>query len=88
MKNVFKYLKKYTAESIVAPLFKLIEALLELTVPIVVASIIDRGIGGADKGYVVKMCLLLLLIGVVGLAFSLTAQYFSAKAASESHCFS
>lgn len=81
MKNVFKYLKKYTAESIVAPLFKLIEALLELTVPIVVASIIDRGIGGADKGYVVKMCLLLLLIGVVGLAFSLTAQYFSAKAA-------
>ncbi len=81
MKNVFKYLKKYTAESIVAPLFKLIEALLELTVPMVVASIIDRGIGGGDRVYVVKMCLLLLLIGGVGLAFSLTAQYFSAKAA-------
>ena len=81
MKYVFKYLKKYTAESIVAPLFKLIEALLELTVPIVVALIIDKGIGGGDDGYVVKMCLLLLLIGAVGLAFSLTAQYFSAKAA-------
>jgi len=81
VKYVFKYLKKYTAESIVAPLFKLIEALLELTVPIVVALIIDKGIGGGDDGYVVKMCLLLLLIGAVGLAFSLTAQYFSAKAA-------
>lgn len=81
MKYVFKYLKKYTAESIIAPLFKLIEALLELTVPIVVALIIDKGIGNSDKAYIIKMCLLLLLIGAVGLTFSLTAQYFSAKAA-------
>jgi len=81
VRYVFKYLKKYTAESIIAPLFKLIEALLELTVPIVVALIIDKGIGGGNRAYVVKMCLLLLLIGAVGLAFSLTAQYFSAKAA-------
>ena len=81
MKNLFRHLKKYTLESILAPLFKLIEALLELTVPIVIAMIIDRGIANGEKGYVVKMSLLLVLIGAVGLAFSLTAQYFSAKAA-------
>ena len=81
MKHLFKHLKKYTLESILAPLFKLIEALLELTVPIVIARIIDIGIANGDKGYVIKMCLLLVLIGAVGLAFSLTAQYFSAKAA-------
>ena len=81
MKNLFRHLKKYTLESILAPLFKLTEALLELTVPIVIAAIIDRGIADSDKGYVVKMSLLLVLIGAVGLAFSLTAQYFSAKAA-------
>ena len=81
MKDLLKYLKKYTGEAIVAPLFKLFEALLELAVPIVVAGIIDRGIGGEDNAYIVRMCLLLLLMGAVGLAFSLTAQYFSAKAA-------
>ncbi len=81
MKDLLKYLKKYTGEAIVAPLFKLFEALLELAVPIVVAGIIDRGIGGKDNAYIVSMCLLLLLMGGVGLAFSLTAQYFSAKAA-------
>ncbi len=81
MKKLLKYLKKYTGEAITAPLFKLLEALLELTVPIVVASMIDRGIAIGDRPYIVRMSLLLLLMGAVGLAFSLTAQYFSAKAA-------
>ena len=81
MKKTLVYLKKYTFESVTAPLLKLLEALLELIVPIVVASIIDRGIANGDSPYVVKMVLLLLLMGAVGLAFSLTAQYFSAKAA-------
>ena len=81
MKDLLKYLKKYTGEAIIAPLFKLFEALLELAVPIVVAGIIDQGIANGDNAYIVRMCLLLLLMGAVGLAFSLTAQYFSAKAA-------
>ncbi len=81
MKKLLKYLKKYTGEAITAPLFKLLEALLELTVPIVVASMIDRGIATGDRPYIIRMSLLLLLMGAVGLAFSLTAQYFSAKAA-------
>ncbi len=81
MKKLLKYLKKYTAEAIIAPLFKLLEALLELAVPIVVAAIIDKGIVGKDQPYIIRMSLLLLLMGAVGLAFSLTAQYFSAKAA-------
>ncbi len=81
MKKLLKYLKKYTGEAITAPLFKLLEALLELTVPIVVASMIDRGIALGDRPYIISMSLLLLLMGAVGLAFSLTAQYFSAKAA-------
>lgn len=81
VRKLLVYLKKYTFESITAPLLKLAEALLELIVPIVVASIIDRGIANGDTSYVVKMVLLLLLMGGAGLAFSLTAQYFSAKAA-------
>ncbi len=81
MSKLLKYLKKYTAEAITAPLFKLLEALLELAVPMVVASIIDRGIAEKDTAYIVRMSLLLLMMGAVGLAFSLTAQYFSAKAA-------
>lgn len=81
VRKILVYLKKYTFESITAPLLKLLEALLELIVPIVVALIIDRGIVGGDSAYVVKMVLLLLLMGGAGLAFSLTAQYFSAKAA-------
>lgn len=68
-------------ECVLGPLFKLFEATLELIVPLIIAAIIDRGIGSADTGYTVKMCLLLLLLGAVGLAFSITAQYFSAKAA-------
>ena len=83
MKNLFKYIHGYRVEAILGPLFKLCEAALELTVPLVIAAIIDRGIGNGepDKGYITKMCILLVLLGAVGLAFSVTAQYFSAKAA-------
>lgn len=81
MRRLLKYMKKYTVASIVAPFFKLLEALLELAVPVVVARIIDRGIETGDMPYVVYMCLVLLGMGTVGLAFSLTAQYFSAKVA-------
>ena len=75
-------MREYVKESILGPLFKLFEASLELAVPIVIAAIIDKGINGAspDASYVVKMSLLLLLLGAVGLAFSVTAQYFAAKA--------
>lgn len=75
------YLKEYKKESVLGPLFKLLEATLELFVPLVVAAIIDTGIGNQDRGYVVKMCLVLVLLGLIGLAFSVTAQYFAAKAA-------
>ena len=81
MKRLLHYLKGYTVESILGPLFKLFEATLELIVPLVIAAIIDNGIGNGDNGYVVKMCLVLLLLGAVGLGFSVTAQYFAAKAA-------
>ena len=81
MKRLLHYLKGYTVESILGPLFKLFEATLELIVPLVIAAIIDNGIGNRDNGYVVKMCLVLLLLGAVGLGFSVTAQYFAAKAA-------
>ncbi len=81
MKKLFVYLKPYRKESVLGPLFKFFEACLELAVPLVVAAIIDHGIARADTSYVVLMCLLLVLFGAVGLAFSLTAQYFSAKAA-------
>ncbi len=81
MKRLLKYLRGYTKETILGPLFKMLEATLELIVPLVIAAIIDRGIELADTGYVIKMCLVLLLLGAVGLAFSVTAQYFSARAA-------
>ena len=80
MKRLTKYLKGYVKETILGPLFKLFEATLELIVPLVVASIVDRGIGAPDKTYTLWMCLLLVLLGLVGLGFSVTAQYFSAKA--------
>ncbi len=75
------HIKKYKKECVLGPLFKLLEALLELFVPLVIASIIDDGIANGDKGYVVGMVLLLVGLGAVGLAFSITAQYFAAKAA-------
>ncbi len=80
MKRLFKYLKKYTLESILAPLFKLFEAALELIVPIVVAMIIDEGIANGDKGRVIFLCIILVLLGLVGLGFSVVAQYCAAKA--------
>lgn len=81
MKRLGVYLKPYTRESILGPLFKLLEALLELLVPLVVADIIDTGIGAGDTGFIVKRCALLIGLGLLGLASSVTAQYFAAKAA-------
>ena len=80
MKGLLKYLKPYARETVLAPLGKLCEATLELIVPLVVASIIDRGIYGDDATHAVWMSLLLVLLGVVGLCFSVVAQYFAAKA--------
>ncbi len=80
MKRLLKYLKYYKKETVLGPLFKLLEASLELIVPLIIAAVIDRGIATGDTSYVVKMCLLLVLLGAVGLFFSVTAQYFAAKA--------
>ena len=80
MKKLIVYLKDYKKESILGPLFKLLEALLELMVPLVMAAIIDKGIASGDKTYIVRMSLLLVGLGIVGLIFSITAQYFAAKA--------
>ena len=79
-KMSLKHLKKYQKESILAPLFKLLEALMDLTVPLVIAQIIKNGIGQNDMGFVLKMFGLLLLLAVLGMAFSFTAQWFAAKA--------
>ena len=81
MKRLMMYLMDYKKESILAPLFKLLEAFFELMVPLVMANIIDYGISNRNMGYIGKMGLLLLLLGVVGLASSITAQFFAAKAA-------
>ena len=80
MKKLLKYLKGYTKECILGPLFKLFEATLELLVPLVVGAMIDNGIEQSNTPYIVKAALLLLLLGAVGLAFSVTAQFFAAKA--------
>lgn len=81
MKKLLKYFKGYKLESILGPLFKLLEASFELFVPLVMAQIIDVGIKNQDMGYILRMGGVLVLLGVVGLTCSLTAQYFSAKAA-------
>ena len=81
MGKLLRFLKGYEKESILGPLFKLLEATLELFVPLIVASLIDVGIGNRDLSYVIKMFIFLVILGVVGLAFSLTAQFFAAKAA-------
>ena len=81
MKKLLIYLKDYKKESILGPLFKLLEASFELIVPLVVASMIDVGIPNQDKGYIVKMALVLVALGVIGLISSVTAQFFAAKAA-------
>lgn len=80
MSKLLKYLKKYKIESILAPFFKLIEVAFELTVPLIVSTIIDIGIENGDKVYIIKRCLLLGLFGILGLCSTLVAQYFSAKA--------
>ncbi len=81
MKRIWLYLKEYKKECVFAPLFKMLEALFELFVPLVVASIIDVGIAGKDSSYIVKMCGMLVALAVIGLTCSITAQYFAAKAA-------
>lgn len=81
MNKLFVYLKEYKKETILGPLFKLLEASFELFVPLVVASMIDVGIKTGDTGYIIRMCLVLIALGVIGLVCSITAQYFAAKAA-------
>ena len=81
MKRLLQYLKEYRVECILGPLFKLLEASFELMVPLVVKRIIDVGIANGDRDYIVRMVLLMIALAVVGLTCSLTAQYFSAKAA-------
>ena len=80
MFKLLAYMKTYKKEAVLGPLFKLLEALLELLVPLVIAAVIDTGIAGGNRGYVIRMCLLLVGFGIVGLVFSITAQYFAAKA--------
>ena len=75
------YLREYRKECVLAPLFKMLEATFELFVPLLVPSIIDIGIAGQDKGYIFKMCFILILLAIIGLTCSITAQYFAAKAA-------
>ena len=81
MKTLLAYLKGYKKESILAPLFKMLEASFELFVPLVMAAIIDVVIANQDKPYIVKMCFVLIALGIIGLVCSITAQYFAAKAA-------
>lgn len=80
MKRLFVYLKKYTKESLLAPLFKLLEALMDLIVPLVIATIINRGISNNDGSLIWKSFVFLILLAVLGMLFSFTAQWFAAKA--------
>ena len=81
MKKLLKYMRGYGKECVLGPLFKLLEATFELFIPLVVAAIVDTGIGGGDKDYIVKMVLVMIALGLIGLASAVTAQYFAAKAA-------
>ena len=81
MKKLLKYMKDYGKECVLGPLFKLLEASFELMIPLVVANIVDKGIGGGDNGYIFKMCLVMIALGIVGLISAVTAQWFSAVAA-------
>lgn len=81
MKRLLVYLNGYKKECVLAPLFKMLEASFELIVPLIVAAIIDNGIKNHDKSYIISMCLILVGLGVIGLITSVTAQYYSAKAA-------
>ena len=81
MRKLLIYLKDYKKESVLAPLFKMLEAIFELFVPLVMSAVIDVGIKNSDKPYIIKMCLVLVTLGIIGLVCSITAQYFAAKAA-------
>ena len=81
VRKLLRYMKGFGKECVLGPLFKLLEATFELLVPLVVANIVDKGIANGDTSYIIKMCLVMVLLGVVGLASSVTAQYFSARAA-------
>ena len=81
MRKLLKYMKGYGKECVLGPLFKLLEASFELFIPLVVAAIVDTGIGNGDRAYVVKMCFVMILLGLIGLACAITAQFFAAKAA-------
>lgn len=81
MRKLLIYLKDYKKESVLAPLFKMLEAIFELFVPLVMSAVIDVGIKNSDKPYIIRMCLVLVTLGLIGLACSITAQYFAAKAA-------
>lgn len=81
MKNLLKYLKNYKKELVFGPFFKLLEAIFELIVPVVMAKIIDNGIGNNDSGYILRMCGIIVLLGGCGLGFALTCQYLAAKCA-------
>lgn len=81
MKKLLSFMNGYRKEAVMAPLFKMLEALLELFVPVIVKKIIDIGIATSDTSYILKMCVILFLLALVGFLFSITAQYFSAKVA-------
>lgn len=81
MKKILKYLKGYEKQCVLGPLFKLLEATFELLIPLVVASIVDTGIANRDTAYIVKMCIVMIVLGLIGLAMAVCAQYFSAVAA-------
>ena len=81
MKKLLTYMRGYGKECFLGPLFKLLEATFELFIPLVVAGIVDQGIGGGDRGYIGRMCLVLIGLGIVGLVCAVTAQYFAARAA-------
>ena len=81
MKKLLKYMRGYGRECVLGPLFKLMEASFELLIPLVVAAIVDTGIAGGDRGFVVKMCLVMIGLGIIGLICAVTAQFFAAKAA-------
>ena len=81
MKRLIRFLRGYGKETILAPLFKMLEAAFELIVPLVVANIVDIGIQNQDIPYIWKQCVIMVLLGIIGLVCSLTAQFFAAKAA-------
>lgn len=81
MKMILRYMKDYKKESILGPLFKLLEASFELLIPLVMAAIIDTGIANGDKNYIYKMCGIMVVLGLIGMVCAITAQFFAAKAA-------